>query len=141
MIIRKSPLKFYYFCSTNLFPKLFQASVHPYLLPSMPFRSAVTLSSARNDVECPRQVPVFSVSANRQPKSSVAEKCRRRVTVPLATRPHVPPLPRPARKFPPTGATPTLTQSGARRLADLPLAPVHLPRLFPADQGTWTPPA
>ena len=130
---------------TKLFPKLFQASVHPYLLPSMPFRSVVTLSSAWNDAECPRQAPVFPVYANRQPKSSVAEKCQRRAAVPLAgrgpaTRPQVPPLPRPARKFPPTGAT--LTQSGARRtLADLSLAPVHLPRVtlqLPGQQALLT---
>ncbi|XP_063888872.1 uncharacterized protein LOC135115790 [Scylla paramamosain] len=94
----------------------------------MPFRSVVATSSSRNDVEPPLQAPVFSESAGRKPKSSVAAKCRLRATVPLAarglsTRPHVPPLPRPARKFPPTEAT--LTESAVRRLADLPLAPVH----------------
>ncbi|MPC63732.1 hypothetical protein E2C01_057834 [Portunus trituberculatus] len=109
---------------TRLSPELFQASVHPYLLPSIPLHSVVATSSARNGVECPRPAPVFSesASAGRNPKSSVAWNCRLGAAVPLAarglsTRPHVPPL------FPPTGAT--LTENSVTRLADLPLAPVH----------------
>ncbi|XP_045106216.1 uncharacterized protein LOC123501451 [Portunus trituberculatus] len=118
---------------TRLSPELFQASVHPYLLPSIPLHSVVATSSARNGVECPRPAPVFSesASAGRNPKSSVAWNCRLGAAVPLAarglsTRPHVPPL------FPPTGAT--LTENSVTRLADLPLAPVHcLPHMCTSE--------